>query len=68
MASLLQQIETNSNLPLMLKILGITFFAVSFIASWSHIPFFYRLGMIVGILAFIVGLKFVKVYSPTPAS
>jgi multisubunit Na+/H+ antiporter MnhF subunit len=64
--SLLDTIETNSNLPLILKIVGIAMFGIAFVGAWSHIPFFYRFLMIIGLLAFIVGLKFVKVYSPTP--
>jgi hypothetical protein len=64
--SLLNTIEANANFPLILKILGITFFGLSFIASWAHVPLFYKLGMIAGILAYIVGDKFVKVYSKTP--
>jgi hypothetical protein len=62
--SLLQTIETNSNFPLVLKIVGIVLFAVAFLASWSHIPLFYRLMMIVGLLMFFVGLRFVKIYTP----
>jgi len=62
--SLLQTIETNSNLPLVLKILGVVIFALSFIASWSHIPLFYKLCMVAGILMFFVGPRFVKIYTP----
>jgi hypothetical protein len=64
--SLLETIETNSNLPLVLKIVGIAVFAIAFLAAWSHIPAFYKFLMIVGLSAFFVGLKFVKIYSRTP--
>jgi len=63
-SSVFQQIETNSNFPLVLKILGVVVFAIAFLASWSHIPLFYRVLMSVGILMFFVGLRFVKIYTP----
>lgn len=63
--SWIQSIETNSNFPLVLKIIGVVIFALAFLASWSHIPNFYKFLMIIGILMFFVGLRFVKIYTPT---
>ena len=62
--SWIQSVETNSNFPLVLKIVGIVIFAMAFLASWSHIPGFYKLLMIAGLLMFFVGLRFLKIYTP----
>jgi hypothetical protein len=66
--SWIQSVETNSNLPFVLKIVGIVLFALGFLASWTHIPVRFKFVMIIGIIAFFVGLRFVKIYSPTPKS
>ena len=60
----IQNVESNSNFPLVLKILGITIFALAFLASWSHIPWYFKVLMIVGILMFFVGLRYVRIYTP----
>jgi len=57
-------IETSTNFPMVLKILGIVMFGGSFFMAWSHIPLFWRVVMLAGVLVFFVGLRYKKVVKP----
>ena len=57
-------LETSSNFPLVLKILGVLLFGGGFLMAWGHIPVFWKTIMLIGVLVFFVGLRYKKVVTP----
>lgn len=60
----IKSIETSSNFPLILKVLGVITFAGSFLLSWGKIPLVCKVGMIIGLVVFFVGLRYKKITTP----
>lgn len=59
-----KSVETSSNFPLVLKVLGVLLFGAAFLLAWGHIPLVGKLGMILGLVVFFVGLRYKKITTP----
>lgn len=62
--SWIHTLETSSDFPLVLKVLGVVMFGGGFLMAWSHIPLFWKTIMLIGIVVFFFGLRYKKIVKP----